>query len=210
MSTKHTTRFRSIPEGQGRTFTFRKASYAEAASYHTDPQCIRCIGTSGVKTCVGVYFKLSDSKCFVAHINGYVKEGEKGVVKRRCKDKEGQLFVDEVVRRLGVESKRGNWVYTNPEIAKSLLIVCAEPETRSKREVLTGWWIIKGIREFLHLEDAPIERKAGFVVDFDSGRVQTLTFSSADFDADIDPPELAHYEAVYERRTYDWVIWFVE
>ncbi|KAK4549486.1 hypothetical protein LTR36_006483 [Oleoguttula mirabilis] len=206
-------KFRCVDESRGGTFSFRNPDSAKSGA--EDPELIQYIGTSGVKTCVGVYFKLSDDRCFLAHINGVIRDKEDdNRATRVCpSDADGEAIKNIVKEKLEAEAQQEQWDKPDMIIRESLLMVCPEPETYAIFTELgdgptkqTGWWVAEGIREFLNLPDAPLMMKAGFVVGHRDGHRQLLTHDSVAASSGVDPPELAGYEKVPERAAGDWPV----
>ncbi|KAK5123545.1 hypothetical protein LTR85_002583 [Meristemomyces frigidus] len=189
-------KFRSIGESAGGTFRFRNPGTDVLEADPEDPELIHYIGTTGVRTCVGVYFNLSDNSCFVAHINAIIRD-VKGNATRICADEEEGVKIKEaIILKLQQEASSIPWAPADPAIESSLIIVCPMPDTPmaivnigDEPAKQTGWWIVEGIKEFLRLPNAWSERKAGFIVDHRNGHSQMLTHDGLAASRGVDPPE---------------------
>jgi len=67
-------KFRHVPEGYGGVLSFHPPGQSSkpkrSARYDkVDLNSIQYVGTTGIRTCVGVYFAIDDERCFFAHIN---------------------------------------------------------------------------------------------------------------------------------------------
>jgi hypothetical protein len=190
-------KFRLISPGDGKTLTFGNGSTADTAP--RQHQHIHHVGTTGLITCVGIYFALDDHRCFLAHINAYKRGGP--VSWREIRDlwrpveNEGLDYKKHVIDRLRFEAKEQRWPdhqTSKSRIFDSLLISCPSPEKTKGAMDRTGYWLIESIKEFLDAAaDLEYARKWGFVVDSRHGKVEWL---SGDEQAEKD--ELGCYRGV--------------
>jgi len=133
-------------------------------------------------TCVGVYFALSDNRCFCAHINTSIPD-DGGGYRRSCNEREGEATKQEVLKLLQRCAKNYDWDAKDARIG-TMVISC--PEQRYGIVRATGWWAIEAIKEFLGLSEVDVEKQWGFVVDHDTKEVQWLTYGDAEDDEDDD------------------------
>lgn len=91
------TNFLSIGEDYGGTYHFKSE----------DP--IPFIGTTNCWTCVGVHLPIDEDRCFVAHVNAFVRDHAKGVEKAVIREwipaHEGEKIKSEVFERLTTHAK---------------------------------------------------------------------------------------------------------
>lgn len=207
MSDGNKIKYRAISEGEGGTFRFRRPDSTEGGNDSDDPEQIQYIGTSGIKTCVGVYFKLSDTECFLAHINVCIRDLGQGKATRVCRDDEGQRIRALILEALQIEAEDNGWDTDNPQIEESLLVVCASPTLQGPGGVVrrqTGSYVIDAIKDFLNLPNARYECNTGFVVGQTDGHECLLTLNHGAANEFINPPELDCYEAVPEASVGSW------
>ena len=82
---------------------------------------IPAVGTWNLITCVGIYFRIDESRCFVAHMNtpSTVTWPENVVT-----DKEGKGIVSHVVQALDTRAKRDKWDVRNEYFGTDFLLQC--------------------------------------------------------------------------------------
>lgn len=179
MANLNTIHWRYIAPSFGGTYTIR--SIQESDKQIFDPNAISTIGTADCQTCVGVYFKLTDTECFMAHINSArMSLGLEDVTpdgRRVVNAAQGAYVRGETIRRLEEESKRAKW----PAIDQIGQVVMTCPLLEYSDLPLTGRYIIDGIRDFLGRPDLPVNTDAeGFLVKHATGEVTFLTVEEID------------------------------
>jgi hypothetical protein len=129
--------FQWIPEKFGGTLTF-------------DPQSPPEIGTYGCYTCVGVYFKIDDTRAFFAHINAsseatwpynLVTQGGSAEITRM------------VYGRLCGHALRHRWNTSHKEFGRGLTIICpfgADLYYGSQYYRRCGRFVVAATRNFFH------------------------------------------------------------
>lgn len=149
------------------------------------------IGTTGCHSCVGIYLPISSSKCFVAHIDAFVKVYNSfvpGGATRRSnglRRNEGEAITKDVRNKLEVTSKRNGWsaddvVRCMNEGGKKTFVVCPHPEVVGAQP-----WphVIKGVEDFLggRVDLASLCRRdaMGFVVNHVDGNVDFIDATDA-------------------------------
>ncbi|KAK4565232.1 hypothetical protein LTR86_003849 [Recurvomyces mirabilis] len=189
------TSFLHVPVGKGGILLTQNAPNTEADTAYDSPQ-IQHVGTSGVRTCVGVYFAIDSYRCFVAHINGLINRGldEKNErllsYHKKVREQEAEFFRFETMKRLKANAEKHGWdpAVHQSTILKSLLITCPEPRNRALSRMAeagevdicdenTGLWIAEGIKDFL---GAPrhtiVHENEGFVVKHPDGKPVMLSY----------------------------------
>ncbi|KAK3671201.1 hypothetical protein LTR78_008836 [Recurvomyces mirabilis] len=187
--------FLHVPEGKGGLLPTQNLPNTQADTAYDSPQ-IQHVGTSGVRTCVGVYFAIDSSRCFVAHINGLINRGldEKNErllsYHKELQEQEAAFFRSETRKRLRANAEKHGWdpVVQKSTILKSLLITCPEPRNRALSRMTeagevdicdenTGLWIIEGIKDFFDApDDTIVHEKEGFVVQHPDGKPTMLSY----------------------------------
>lgn len=134
-------KYRHIKEGRGGVFP-RSSSISDL------------IGTYNCITCVGVYFPISDTHCFVAHINACIRPQNYGPqqlredpLPRDCKGGEGEQVKGKVLEKLRKAAADHHFDPLNVHLAEFILICPkynGQPMTgkirrRSDRGVLRRW-----------------------------------------------------------------------
>ena len=102
------------------------------------------IGTLGLESCVVVYFRVDEQRCFFAHINAFLS--------RQCKDEtdreiltdgEGEAVKRATRRKLEVEAEDESWNLDSELALRSIFIVCPRPDNGKisigPYRKLTGW-----------------------------------------------------------------------
>lgn len=177
-------KFRFIDEGQGGILHFDLQSPQQDPIHNTPLTrlLIPWVGTYGCRTCVGVYFKIDETRAFVAHINAWKQilsfYGHEETT-REVTDQEGQDLKEKVLILLQ-RTAYGNF-YPDEIDKSSIIIVCPWPTLEDKPEVkLTGWWIIKAIEDFLEIPKPIYSNHSGFVVHHETGEKRLFAFDPDD------------------------------
>lgn len=173
--------WRCITASHGGTYTHRPANASDTLTF--DPAALPAIGTHGCHTCVGVYFKLSDTTCFEAHINAghldFVTQHDTLQDMRLVTPGEGVYVRDQTYVKLMDESVASRW----PEVAdiEEVVVVCPLLRHPKHGAFLTGWYIVDGIKAFLGRQDVEVNTEAqGFAVEHETGRVSYFPFQDDD------------------------------
>jgi hypothetical protein len=180
--------YRCIDADYGGTYTRRYRQPSERA-FATDT--LPAIGTYGCSSCVGVYFELSPTTCFVAHINAAHLPMDYSTITREetlydlrvVTDVEGGHIRDEVIRKLTIASRCMN----RPPLdqIRNILLVCPVLQHPISGATLSGIYVVQGIRDFLGRRDIPVNAESeGFVVSYETGMVQYFPWP----EVDEDPP----------------------
>lgn len=169
--------WRCITASHGGTYTHRPANLSDTLTFN--PAALPAIGTHGCNTCVGVYFKLSDTTCFVAHINAghldFVTQHDTSQDMRVVTPEEGVYVRKQTIVKLMDESVESRW----PEVVEieEVVIVCPLLRHPEHGALLTGWYIVEGIKIFLERQGVEVNTKAqGFAVEHETGRVSYFPF----------------------------------
>lgn len=176
--------YRCIDADYGGTYTHHRRR-ASDRTFAADT--LPAIGTYGCSSCVGVYFKLTPTTCFVAHINAahlpmdYTKVLREETLYdfRVVTYVEGGQIRDEVIRRLTIASRCMNW--PSVDQIQNVVLVCPVLEHPISGETLSGTYVVQGIREFLGRRDISVNTESeGFVVDHETGMVQYFPWPEVD------------------------------
>ena len=147
--------FRFMPEGTGGTFSI----YDHEADT-TDVPSQEYIGTFGCHTCVGVYFKIDNTRACCMHINGSSRiDFPKNLVSHQ----DGDIIKKELLSRLRREAEKEQWDPSNEDFGRDMVVVCPEPEFKSINGEITkrtGWYVIQGLREFFWDEANKVNEEA--------------------------------------------------
>lgn len=186
--------FRMVKEGRGGTFTFRDPAVQDKVSNYDDEvdpdrdyqdrSSIRRIGTYACRTCVALYYQIDDKRCFMAHIDGVLKESGSTAITpddRVVTDDEGKELQSRVLDALKQQVERSGWA---PEAGHKAVACCPQLELSNGR-TLVGKYVLAAIRDFrgddVKLE--MLEEKDGFIVHQAKGQVE-FTF---DWNEDANP-----------------------
>jgi hypothetical protein len=165
------------------------------------------IGTWKLRTCVGVYMKISPTSCFVAHINAAhmrphwhrSEAAEDPYANRLVTPAEGAYVREEVARRLDEESYRADWpaLFDN---TMRVWLVC--PMLRYEERALSGTYVVEGVRDFLRqrgyrfVDSMFVDKSSeGFVVTFSTDRLELFPFQDPDDGTPLLPDDGVHYVA---------------
>lgn len=135
------TRFRMIKEGTGGTLYF----HPDLPNYSNQPSRV---GTYMLHSCVGVYFQVSETRCFVAHMDGRTPGLEQWLV---VTHNAGLLIKAQVKQRLLGFLKNDQWDIRKSWFGNDLHLQCPQHYTHTfdgRFAATTGWYIARGIREF--------------------------------------------------------------
>ncbi|CAK3955695.1 Hypothetical predicted protein [Lecanosticta acicola] len=176
MSHSQKTYYIDVPEGAGNTYDFNNIPPAL-------PQNTQHILTSGCHTCVGVYFKIDNERCFCAHINAMFAPGKVRFVKTQ----EDADKIKRIVRgKLERESSASNWtaaeVRQRAGFPDTVVLVCPMLYSNDERWKQTGYYVVEAIKEFLELDaDFPVDSESqGFLVHHASGQVKKIPNGGVD------------------------------
>lgn len=176
--------YRCIDADYGGTYTHRRR---RASDRRLSADTLPAIGTYGCSSCVGVYFELTPTTCFVAHINAahlpmdYTKVLREETLYdfRVVTDVEGSHIRDEVIRRLTIVSRCMNWPPVDQ--IRNVALVCPILEHPISGETLSGVYVVQGIREFFGRRDISVNTESeGFVVHHETGAVQYFPWPEID------------------------------
>ena len=126
--------FRNILEGQGGVFERNPAG------------ATRMIGTWRCISCVGIYFRIDEIRCFVAHINvvSHATWGAGVVTQNNVPE-----IRDQVLHRLCGFLRRYNWDTSNRYFGQELTVVCPYYHyLRWPGYRTVGYCAIEGIKQF--------------------------------------------------------------
>lgn len=176
--------YRCIDADYGGTYTHSRRQ-ASDRSFTADT--LPAIGTYGCSSCVGVYFELTPTTCFVAHINAAHLPMDSSTITREdtlydfrvVTDVEGVQIRDEVIHRLNLESRWMNWPPADQ--IGNVVLVCPILQHPISGETLSGIYVLQGIREFLGRREIPVNTESeGFVVHHETGMVQYFPWPEVD------------------------------
>lgn len=178
MSNPDNTLFRWVREGQGRVVNFETLS--DGGQDKTDgiikQSNVFLVGTTGLRTCVGLYVKISDTRCLLLHINAMVtaQKKELGFRNRRVTLDQGREIFNQVRKRLEDTAAALNWTVSGQEIA---IMCCPHAGGRDLTycvELYTGYFVVKAIRTFLRKSDDKLvlQHWGAFIVDQKTGVVR--------------------------------------
>lgn len=135
--------FRDIREGDGGTLPLYRAQKKPS-----DPLVPLRIGTALLMSCVGVYFKVDEKRCFFAHFDARTPEMTDWTV---VSPKAGENIKKQVKDRLFAFMKYDRWVITDKTFGQHLYFQCPQHNARVFNECYsptTGWFIVRAVREF--------------------------------------------------------------
>ena len=172
-----------VNEGSGHILDF--ADVAKGGESGPDAQAskIWLVGTYGCRTCVGLYVRISPTRCLMLHINATpTKPIVKGAPQNREGDKGlGAKVQDEVLTELEDLAKSVNWEPTGEEPVE---VCCPLQEAEEawmtgNPQFYTGHYIMNAIRTFLKRKVLHPQDCEGFIVDQRTGTKRV----TAPFDA---------------------------
>lgn len=215
--------FRDVGQGKGGTYTFKDAVPAHASAAE-QRQSIQHIGPRGCRSYVGVYFKVDDNRCFCAHINPYLYINEDKHSNREwvVTSEEGERVKQAVLKRLKQEAGEQGWSPQNPDIRKTIVVVCPQTSPREEwllepskiwgtepgddRDFLVGHYCIEALKEFLQMPRLVTDVESeGFVVDFKTQRPLMIKYRRVGTEPGVRPPEVMVSDYVEEHGPGDWV-----
>ncbi|KAK4970565.1 hypothetical protein LTR66_011478 [Elasticomyces elasticus] len=127
----HRKTYLHVPTGHGGTLSVSSQSASERTeippntlgSHSVSPKTTSAVGTTGCRTCVGVYFTISSTptavKCFCAHINAYIAG-----ITYLVDDITGPELKRLVKRKLDQEVRFLDWPEPTASMRDSLVLVC--------------------------------------------------------------------------------------
>jgi hypothetical protein len=130
---------------------FRYVSESHGGTLPIHDKTTPLIGTYGCVTCVGVYFKIDESRCFFAHINASSCETITNF--NAVTEIGGKDVITKVSRRLYGFLLKDKWDIRNEEFGKHLTILC--PTTKpslweGKKFGSPGRFVVQAIRDFFY------------------------------------------------------------
>ncbi|EME50299.1 hypothetical protein DOTSEDRAFT_31378 [Dothistroma septosporum NZE10] len=149
-----TIKYRHVREGHGGTLSVHALTPA--------------IGTRKCLSCVGVYFPVSDQKCFVAHINSclmpsdYLEHADTYLLPRVCENVEGERIQNIVDDKLKQAARDGGWTEASVDRSK-VIVVCSKYDSQPT----VSKFVVEAIRSFLKMgNDLVVHAEChGFVAD---------------------------------------------
>jgi len=201
-------RYRYVAEGDGHVFDFNDTSRGEKdGGFRGDPP-IYLVGTYGCRTCIGLYIKINDTKCLMAHINGV--DGRKWTIgvsatKNRIVDPaQGRILQEAVLQKLKDTAEREKWTPTGRE---QVVWCCLYHKAFDGDTLFVGHYLVKAIQKFLLLPDQEMPMGwEGFIVDHKTGRAVAHASYRRELFRDKDQPkDLDGFEAQSEWSVRDWV-----
>lgn len=170
---------RNLPEGKGAILTFSKFANQEADAIPELMEHIQLVGTHDCRTCVGLYIKINETTCLMAHINATSKyrrlRNEMAPGDRAVFPYEGEQIYGDVLAMLNLEANLLNWDPTAK--AQTKYVVCCPKTVGKARDgrwfKYTGYYVLAAIRTFLDKTESEFEWKSwgGFIVDQNTGDV---------------------------------------
>ncbi len=127
--------FRWVKEGEGATLPL----------FHME---VPRVGTYMLMTCVGVYFKIDQNRCFFAHLTPKSPDAKLSWV---VTEQAGDDIGSQVKQRLCNFLRVDNWDIKDPEFGKDLLLQCPCLRDRvfnGKQYYTPGKFVVKAVREF--------------------------------------------------------------
>lgn len=186
--------WRYVPQGRGGTYRFRDLTEQTLGNTPLDLDLLGRIGTRGCRTTVGVYFKLDDHSCFVAHIDAFALEDDREIRTKTIRDDVGERLRDQVLSRLREHAAYQSWQPTNPNILPSLILVCPVLELDASGETVKlapAHWVLDAINQFLNVPaERPCDILEWFVVNHRNGAVESLTYDEQRILNGEEPPVL--------------------
>lgn len=140
-----------------------------------------------------VYFKISRSTAFLAHIKAHRSDS------RDVDVADGEYIKSYVIRRLDQESRLHRWTPQEVDYS-SLLLVCPMPN-----QFGAGSYVIDGVKNFLRIPNECIasNRLEGFLVNHKTG--QTVTVNNRGVtQTEAIPSELAGFQ-LREETGSEWI-----
>ncbi|KAK3673973.1 hypothetical protein LTR78_006175 [Recurvomyces mirabilis] len=214
---------RYIAEACGGTLAFEEPYSEYDDLSKSDGRHIPLVSVSKCIFCVGVYFRISTTQAFDAHIQAY-REPRITASCAYVSPEEGDKVKATIIRKLEVEATEHSW---NPATVdkSSVILVCPQPdrftnradEANAKPEdkelKLAGWYVAGGIKHFLQLPAGQHVETGyqGFVVHHGAGHEAMLAVLKSEKDGSgfvrfIEAPEVNGYRKVEVYQTRGWDI----
>lgn len=192
--------FAYVKEGFGATINFDQGHSSRTKYW---------VGTLNCISCVGIYLPIDANRCFVAHINAFVRQpnGEESFSIAPNTDR-SDFIQDQIFERL-TKHAGNKWTardvadYVNSTNAEPI-IICPFLDGES-----TGEYVIRGLETFfkgtgLDLRKYILPDKEGFIVEHRTHAVKTL---DVDYGQIGVPKSMDRFEAMdVVGATKDWVI----
>ncbi|EME44362.1 hypothetical protein DOTSEDRAFT_34820 [Dothistroma septosporum NZE10] len=178
--------FLNIQQGHGDVLTFPHAILPEyEASFAVD-----AVGTHGCRTCVCVYYPLSDRTCFIAHIDahmGFSLGGPATTDVFVCEDEAAAISLKEKVKAKLTNTLRGHEAALQNQVHRSKAILICPCQNISGRPS-TGAYVVDALCEFLHLDKVAMQTQDahGFIINPVTGDVRYLRW---DWNGNTKPSE---------------------
>ncbi|KAK4888581.1 hypothetical protein LTR27_012533 [Elasticomyces elasticus] len=209
--------YRHLNEGDAATLHFLPKVHPAHACLLPQPYAqerLHHVGTSGLITCVGVYFAIDKKTCFITHINADTKRPE-GETRLILDEAEGTVVKDMARDLMKKHAEAHGWSLTDPRTRMNILLTlvmsCPEPIDSSSISAdmqamkQTGYYVAQGVREFLKLPNRALSSTSGFVVEHRGGRPVFLPNKGDD---KLPSTLEGHgYEAVPGTGVEYWSIW---
>ncbi|KAK4579901.1 hypothetical protein LTR86_000102 [Recurvomyces mirabilis] len=214
---------RYIAEACGGTLAFEEP-YSEYDDLSKgEGRHIPLVSVSKCIFCVGVYFRISTTQAFCAHIRAY-REPRISASCAYVSPEEGDKVKATIIRNLGIEATEHSW---NPATVdkSSVILVCPQPdrftnradEANAKPEDkelrLAGWYVAEGIKQFLQVPAGQHVETGyqGFVVHRGTGHETMLAILKSEKDGSgfvrfIETAEVDAYGKVEVYQTRGWDI----
>lgn len=167
-------------------------------------QNIWLVGTNNCRTCVGLYVRISPTRCLMVHIDAKsgrrVRADEDAPQNRLVTDGEGATIKQYVETQLVVEAQKNGWT---PKADQKVVVCC--PMWESDGDTYAGKFVIDAINSFLG-RDVYVERWGGFVVDQKTGNVvNSFRFDKNSF-GEGPQPGVSDWDARRETQNVEeWV-----
>ncbi|WPV19765.1 hypothetical protein CLAFUW4_10131 [Fulvia fulva] len=153
--------YKHCKQGQSFVLNLPLALQCHDGNTHT----VDTVGTAKCFTCVGLYVRLSDTSCFVAHIAADLHPfvDDTGLFEPwRLDEKQGELLKKAVIRKLETVDELRGFRAPNHKFAKGDIAICCEHRKEAWGLTMVGDDIIDGLRAFFG-DDIPVRHAQGFL-----------------------------------------------
>lgn len=166
--------FFHISQGQGGIFTL--------PFYNHDGVGIEHIGTHSCWTCVCIYVRLDEKRCFVAHIDGHTRsiyEDVEWIPENKQQRSSLKAHIADVFEKVLPDPYKNMTQAEKDEMKKSIVIVCPRMQLSHPDDGIpadaSGGVIVQALREHFEIPppDGPEKLAHGFVINH---KTQEVTF----------------------------------
>lgn len=151
--------FLCVEQARGGTFGFTSAAEAGPADLYLVHGGL--IGTQWCNTYVGVFFRVDKHRSFITHANAWSMSAPP-LPRNYVDESAGEEIRAQVFRQLETEASEKRWDTGNEHFGETLVVCCPHPESSYGGKVwrIAGFYVIRGIRDYLNNESTVLQNKA--------------------------------------------------